>query len=93
MREKSIEQKLRTAVKSKGGLALKFTSPGTAGIPDRIVFTPDGRVFFVELKALGKHLSPKQMKMAAVLKGLGHRVRVIDSKELVEEFVDEIYPA
>ena len=93
MREKVIEQKLRTAVKSKGGLALKFTSPGTVGVPDRIVFTPDGRVIFVELKAPGKHLSPKQVKMAAVLERLGHRVRVIDSLEQVKEFMDEIYSA
>lgn len=93
MRERAIEQRLRTAVKSKGGLALKFTSPGTAGVPDRIVLTSDGRVFFVELKAPGKHLSPKQVKMEAVLGKLGHKVRVIDSIEQVKEFVDEIYPA
>ena len=93
MREKQIEIKLRDAIKCRGGLALKFTSPGTAGVPDRIVLTPDGQVFFVELKAPGKHLSLKQVKMALVLKCLGHKVRVIDSIEQVKEFMDEIYPA
>jgi len=93
MRERQIEIKLRDVVKSKGGLALKFTSPGTVGVPDRIVLTSDGRVFFVELKASGKHLSPKQVKMVAVLKRLGHKVRVIDSLEQVKEFMDEIYSA
>jgi len=91
LREKVIEQKLRNAVKAKGGLALKFTSPGMAGVPDRIVLSPDGRVFFVELKARGKHLSPRQVKIASVLERLGHKVWVIDCSEKVEEFVDEIY--
>lgn len=93
MRERQIEIKLRDAVKARGGLALKFVSPGTAGVPDRIVLIPDGRLFFVELKAPGKHLSPKQVKMAAVLEKLGHKVRVIDSNQQVKEFVDEVYPA
>ena len=90
MKEKVIEQKLRESVKAKGGLALKFTSPGTAGVPDRIVLVPDGRVFFVELKATGKNMRPKQVKMASVLERLGHKVRVIDCLEKVEEFVDEL---
>ena len=62
MRERQIEQKLRNEIKAKGGLALKFVSPGMAGVPDRIVFTADGRVFFVELKAPGRHMTPKQVK-------------------------------
>ena len=35
MREKTIEQKFRAAVKAAGGLAVKFTSPGFDGVPDR----------------------------------------------------------
>jgi len=91
LREKVIEQKLRIEVKAKGGLALKFTSPGMAGVPDRIVLTSDGRVYFVELKAPGKHLSPRQVKISCLLEKLGHKVWVIDCLEKVEEFVDEIY--
>ncbi len=93
MREKAIEQKLRTEIKANGGLALKFISPGMVGVPDRMVIVPGGRVYFVELKASGKHLSPKQVKLAAVLERLGHKVRVIDSMEKVKEFVDEIHSA
>lgn len=90
MLERHIEQKLRSAVKAKGGLALKFISPGMVGVPDRIVLWPDGRVDFVELKAPGKHLSIKQIKMAMVLLRFGHKVWVIDSVEKVKEFVDEV---
>lgn len=40
MREKTIEKKLADAVKGRGGLAPKFTSPGFDGMPDRIVLLP-----------------------------------------------------
>ena len=40
MREKAIEKKLVQSVKSAGGIALKFASPGFDGMPDRIVFIP-----------------------------------------------------
>jgi len=90
MLERQIEIKLRDEVKVKGGLALKFVSPGVVGVPDRIILVPDGRMYFVELKAPGKRQSPKQLKMEAVLKRLGHKVWIIDSLEKVKEFVDEI---
>lgn len=38
----------------------KFVSPGTAGVPDRIVFTPYGKIYFVELKQTDGTVSPKQ---------------------------------
>ena len=37
MREQQIEQNLAKAVKEAGGIAPKFTSPGFAGMPDRLV--------------------------------------------------------
>ena len=37
MRERQIEQNLAKAVKEAGGIAPKFTSPGFAGMPDRLV--------------------------------------------------------
>lgn len=46
MQEKTIEKKLADAVKARGGLAPKFTSPGFDGMPDRIVLMPGGRIAF-----------------------------------------------
>lgn len=48
--EKDIERKLVRIVKKHGGLCLKWVCPGWAGVPDRIVLIPGGRVLFVELK-------------------------------------------
>lgn len=36
MREKTLERKFVMAVKNVGGLAVKFTSPGFDGVPDRL---------------------------------------------------------
>ena len=43
MIEKQVEQALRKAVRDRGGLALKFVSPGLAGVSDRIVLMPNRR--------------------------------------------------
>ncbi len=58
MREKTIEQKFRAAVKAAGGLAVKFTSPGFDGVPDRLALLPDGKMAFVEVKAPGEKPRP-----------------------------------
>ena len=59
--EKDIEQKLVKKVKECGGLCLKWVCPGWAGVPDRIVLLPGGRVVFVELKRpKGGRLSKQQ---------------------------------
>ena len=67
MIEKQVEQALRKAVRDRGGLALKFVSPGLAGVPDRIVLMPNRRVAFVELKAPGKHPRPLQVRKSTLL--------------------------
>lgn len=54
MRESVVEKKFAAEVKKRGGLAVKFVSPGFNGVPDRLVLFPGGRLAFVELKAPGK---------------------------------------
>ena len=71
MREKEIEQKLVQTIESKGGMCLKWVCPGWAGVPDRICLLPGGRIFFVELKAPGGVVSPRQKWWAAKLRTLG----------------------
>ena len=44
MREKTVEQKLVQAVRAKGGVCWKFTSPSTVGVPDRVVILPGGHI-------------------------------------------------
>lgn len=49
-----METKLVTAVKAAGGVCWKFTFPGTAGVPDRIVLLPPGRIALWRSKHLVK---------------------------------------
>ena len=54
MREKQIEHRLAEAVRKRGGLCVKWVSPGLDGVPDRIVLLPGKHIAFIELKAPGK---------------------------------------
>ena len=90
MREKEIESKLRREVKARGGLAIKFVSPGLNGVPDRLILMPGGRIAFIELKAPGRKMRPLQVRRAKQLEALGFRVYCIDSKERIGGVIHEI---
>lgn len=90
MNEKQIEQKLVQSVKSAGGVAPKFVSPGFAGMPDRLILLPDGHIGFAELKAPGKEPRPLQLARHQLLRKLGFKVYVIDSIEQIGGMIDEI---
>ncbi|MEI8142847.1 MAG: VRR-NUC domain-containing protein [Chitinophagia bacterium] len=90
MNEKILERKLREAVKSLGGIALKFSSVFYTGMPDRIVLMEGGKLFFVELKSTGGTPSPRQRIVHQMLQKLGFEVWVIDTPELLQEFLKHI---
>ena len=70
--EKEIERKLCERVKRLGGLCLKWVCPGWAGVPDRIILMPGGRVYFAELKRpKGGTISPPQRWWADKLRSIG----------------------
>ena len=90
MQEKYIEQKLVAAVKSMGGMAPKFVSPGIDGMHDRIVLLPMGRIAFVECKATGKKMRPLQNKRMKQLEALGFLVYCLDDIEQIGGILSEI---
>ena len=90
MDEKLIERKLKDLVRKSGGLALKFTSPGFDGVPDRLLLFPGGRAAFAEIKTTGKKPRPLQMSRKRQLEGLGFRVFVIDRPEQIGGVINEI---
>ena len=79
-----------SAIKKAGGIAPKLTSPGTAGMPDRLIILPEGRVYFVELKAPGQQPRPIQLRQMARLTDLGVMVRIIDHPNQIQELIEEI---
>ena len=85
--EKKIEEYLRQRVVAIGGKAYKLESPGSVGMPDRLVCIPGLAPIFAEVKAPGKTVRPNQAVRIRELIRLGQSVWVVDSKELVDEFI------
>ena len=90
MREKTIEQKLVTAVKKHGGICPKFVSPGFDGMPDRLLLLPHGRFAFVEVKAPNQKPRPLQLSRHRLLRRLGFRVYVLDALEDIDKIIKEV---
>lgn len=86
MREREIEEILRNEVKRLGGMAYKWVSPGNDGVPDRIVFFPDGRHVFVELKTDTGRLTRLQRLQIKRLRDLGQPVYVVRGLGGVSQF-------
>nr|DAY26830.1 MAG TPA: Nuclease [Caudoviricetes sp.] len=93
MLEKTIEQALVRATKKAGGIAPKLTSPANAGMPDRIIILPNGKICFVELKAPGQKPRPLQIRQMQRLANLGCMVRTLDNPQKIPELINEIRTA
>lgn len=87
IRESDIERHFVARVKHLGGKALKLIPVSSAGLPDRIVLFPGGRVLFVELKAPGRKPTRLQARTHEWLRSWGFTVLVIDGTEGVDALV------
>lgn len=90
MLEREVEQALVREVRKHGGIAPKFTSPGNAGMPDRLIILPGGKVSFVELKAPGQKPRPLQLRQMDRLTQLGCMVRTLDHPNQIQDLINEI---
>lgn len=86
--ENYVEDYLVKRVKALRGMCLKFTSSIT-GVPDRIIILA-GKTLFVETKARGKKPEPHQVVRIRQMRAAGADVRVIDTRELVDELITEL---
>lgn len=90
MKESQIERRLVEGVKRLGGMCLKFVSPGTLGVPDRIIITAKGRVIFVELKTETGRLTKIQRYVIGEMQKRGADARVVKGIDEVKELLAEI---
>ena len=92
MAEKHVERYFKKRVEEKGGLCLKFVSPGRRGVADRIAISAIGFTYYVELK-YGKSgkFSPAQIVFRKDLASRNVDVYNLFTKEDVDKFMDEIY--
>lgn len=90
MNESRIERQLVDGVKRLGGMCLKFVSPSTPGVPDRLIITADGRVIFAELKTETGRLSKIQRYVTGEMIKRGADVRVVKGIDEVRALLSEI---
>ena len=90
MKESEVEAMLVRGVQLRGGLCWKFVSPGRAGVPDRIVVLPGGRVIFVELKTDTGQLRPIQIYQHRELHARQADVRTLYGAKDVLAFLEEV---
>ncbi len=90
MLEKDIEKKVCDYAKTKGMLTYKFTSPNRRSVPDRMLVTPKGIVFFIEFKQEGKKPTAGQAREIKRLQDQGVSVFVVDNVEEGKTVVDEM---
>ena len=90
LREREIEKKLVKAVKAEGGMCPKLISPGTDGMPDRLVMLPTARIGDVAVKATGQGPRPLQVKRHKQLRDLGFHVSVLDDPAQIPGILKEV---
>ena len=88
MRERDVERILIREVKRRGGLCLKFVSPGWDGAPDRIVLLPGGKLCFVEVKRPGGKPRPLQEARLRQLGKMGFQTYILDEPERIPDLLD-----
>jgi hypothetical protein len=90
--ESALEKTCRLLVESHHGRFWKWTSPGTPGVPDRIMLLPGLPVVFVELKSPSGSLSRIQKVRIQWLRAAGFQTWVVDDyidfAEAVESYME-----
>ena len=84
--ENDIEMYLKNSIRAAGGKCMKFVSPGTRGVPDRICFLK-GLCFFVELKSKSGKLSAAQKVAISEFRKQGQHVYVMASRDDIAHLV------
>ena len=90
MNESRIERHLVEGVKKMGGMCVKFVSPGTPGVPDRLIITATGRIIFAELKTETGRLAKIQRYTIEQMQKRGADVRVVKVLDEVKQLLAEI---
>lgn len=89
--EDRVEGHLTKVVKKHGGLCIKLPAIWYAGIPDRLVLLPGGKVLFVELKRpIGGVFEKLQPLWIRKLRKLGFTVHVWHTKGSIDAYFEEL---
>lgn len=88
--ESSLELFFRKRIRLLGGMAIKLV-PTEAGLPDRLVIMPGGRVYLVELKTEYGTVSPIQQVYHRRLNQVGMPVYVLYGQEDILDWLRDMF--
>lgn len=88
--EHYTEQHCRGIATERDCILLKLSPFGVAGIPDRILLAPRGRLMFIEFKAPGRYLKPLQRWWRERLTRMGFRVEICRSSAEFRLLLDSL---
>ncbi|RPD36746.1 VRR-NUC domain-containing protein [Candidatus Liberibacter solanacearum] len=86
--EATIEKRLVKRAKENDFLVRKVCFINRRGCPDRLIITPNGTLFWVELKTSRGRLSHAQKHEISLLRKYHQRIEVLSSVEEVDAFLD-----
>lgn len=89
--ENEVESYLVRETERLGGECVKFIPDYKRGFPDRLVMLPYGVIAWVETKRpVGGVIAPAQIVQHELLRRLGQRVYVVNTKEEVDAVLQEL---
>lgn len=86
--ESTHEKALVTAIKGVGGLCIKLPASLYAGIPDRLVILPGGRIYFVEMKRENETPRKLQINYMKKLRSLGCNTLILEGGTQTLEWIE-----
>lgn len=90
--ESSLEAFFRRRVRLAGGYTIKL-APTEAGVPDRLVLMPGGKMYLVELKAHGGQVSTIQRVVHERLRHYGTYVWVLTGRAEIIDWIRRVVEA
>jgi len=88
MLEKEIQKRVITYARSKRMLCYKMDATNAIGVPDYLILTAGGDVFFIEFKQEGKNPTAMQLREHARLRENKVHVYVIDNVDDGKVLID-----
>lgn len=88
--ESTLEKRLVKGVCELDCFIRKIQFVSHRGCPDRLIITPQGNLFWIEMKTKGGRLSTAQKREILILKRFHQKVEVLSSVHEVDSFLEEL---
>ncbi len=87
MLEREVKTYFLAQCKARDWVTRKVRWEGRRGATDWLLLAPNGLIWWVELKAAGKHPDNSQQEEHRLFRQFGQKVVVLDSKTSIDELI------